>query len=461
MPRRADRRLAHVTISWSRRRALRWLALSPAAGLVVPAWALAGTVASARVWPAQEYTRLILESPAPLAHELITLARPDRVVIDLPGVVALGDLAQLPSRVHADDPYVAGVRFGRKSPDVLRVVLDLKQPVNAQIFALPPVAEFGHRLVLDLYPLTPLDPLMALLQSEEQRLAAPSPQDGAGAPSAVASDTARAPNAVAGDAARAPDVAATPGTRAQAASPRPRATAPAATRRRITVAIDPGHGGEDPGAIGGHGTREKDVVLAIGRKLSAALRDSDYRVFLTRDDDYFVPLAVRVQKARRVQADLFVSVHADAFREPQARGSSVFALSDHGATSAAAKWLAQRENAADLIGGVNLDGRDPVLARTLLDLSQTAQINDSLKAGGLVLHGIGTHNALHKASVEQAGFAVLKAPDIPSILVETAFISNPDEERKLRNPREQQRFADSIADGIRAYFAQNPPLARA
>jgi N-acetylmuramoyl-L-alanine amidase len=168
-----------------------------------------------------------------------------------------------------------------------------------------------------------------------------------------------------------------------------------------------------------------------------------------------------VQKARRVQADFFVSVHADAFREPQARGSSVFALSEHGATSAAAKWLAQRENAADLIGGVDLDNRDPVLARTLLDLSQTAQINDSLRAGAFVLTGLREHNALHKRTVEQAGFAVLKAPDIPSILVETAFISNPAEERKLRSAREQQRFADSIAGGIRAYFAQNPPLARA
>ena len=184
------------------------------------------------------------------------------------------------------------------------------------------------------------------------------------------------------------------------------------------------------------------------------------RAMLTRDDDYYVPLAARVQKARRVQADLFVSIHADAFREPRARGSSVFALSENGATSAAAKWLAQKENAADLIGGVNLDGRDPVLARTLLDLSQTAQINDSLKVGRHVLDSIGTINPLHKAAVEQAGFAVLKAPDIPSILVETAFISNPDEELKLRSDRQQAKFAESMGDGIRRYFAANPPLAR-
>ncbi len=232
--------------------------------------------------------------------------------------------------------------------------------------------------------------------------------------------------------------------------------------RRITIAIDPGHGGEDPGAIGRRGTYEKNVVLAIARKLRSLVdAEPNMRAMLTRDDDYFVPLADRVQKARRVQADLFISIHADAFREPNARGSSVFALSESGATSAAAKWLAQKENSADLIGGVDLDRRDPVLARMLLDLSQTAQISDSLKVGRQVLEGIGTHNALHKATVEQAGFAVLKAPDIPSILVETAFISNPDEELKLRSDHHQQKFAGSIRDGVARYFAQNPPLARA
>jgi N-acetylmuramoyl-L-alanine amidase len=232
--------------------------------------------------------------------------------------------------------------------------------------------------------------------------------------------------------------------------------------RRITIAIDPGHGGEDPGAIGKRGTYEKNVVLAIARKLKAILdTEPNMRAMMTRDDDYFVPLATRVQKARRVQADLFISIHADAFREPHARGSSVFALSEHGATSAAARWLAQKENAADLIGGVNLGAKDPLLARTLLDLSQTAQINDSLKVGRQVLDGIGTHNALHRGTVEQAGFAVLKAPDIPSILIETAFISNPEEEQKLRSERYQQKFAESIAAGVKRYFARNPPLARA
>ena len=454
MPRRADRRVAPrlTRAAYERRRVLRWMVLPMAAPLVAPVWAVAARVASARLWPAQEYTRLILESNAPLSYELITLAQPDRVVIDLPGVEATGDLAKLPEHVAASDPYVARIRFGRKGADVLRLVLDLKTAVNPQIFALPPVAEFGHRLVLDLYPPTPVDPLMALLESEARKDAA--------AEAAPAKPPAALPDKDRIAAAPAPAPAPpTPAPPIVAQKPGPAVRTAA---RKVTIAIDPGHGGEDPGAIGRRGTCEKNVVLAIARKLKAILdADRDTRVFLTRDDDYYVPLATRVQKARRVQADLFVSIHADAFREPQARGSSVFALSEHGASSAAAKWLAQRENAADLIGGVNLDGRDPVLARTLLDLSQTAQISDSLKVGQQVLNGIAAHNALHKGTVEQAGFAVLKAPDIPSILVETAFISNPDEELKLRSDRQQQRFAESIAGGIRRYFAQNPPLARA
>ena len=385
-------------------------------------------IASARVWPAQEYTRVIVESNAPLTHQLHVLRNPDRLVLDLDGIDASSELAQLPARVHASDPYVAAIRVGRQSPTALRVVLDLKSEVKPDVFALKPVAEFGHRLVLDLYPLVPLDPLMALLESERvKERAAP------------------------------PDPAELPQARAQTAQPDRRIAA-----RRITIAIDPGHGGEDPGAIGRRGTCEKNVVLAIARKLKARIdAEPNMRTMLTRDDDYFVPLAQRVQKARRVQADLFISIHADAFREPAARGSSVFALSESGATSAAARWLAQKENNADLIGGVDLDRRDPVLARTLLDLSQTAQISDSLKLGRHVLDGIATHNTLHKNIVEQAGFAVLKAPDIPSILVETAFISNPDEELKLRSDKHQQKFAESIHEGVRRYFAKNPPLARA
>ncbi len=418
-------------ISLERRRICQWL-LVPASGLLLPeAWASVGRVASARLWPAQEYTRLILEANAPLPHQLIVLRDPPRIVLDIEGVVWTPELEQLPARVQNSDPYIAGIRFGRKTPDTIRIVLDLKVETKPQLFALKPVAEFGHRVVLDLYPVTPVDPLMALLDS---------------LPESTAGDNVTAP-------------ASSPPAQDRPPSSRPDAIAPA--RRRITVALDPGHGGEDPGAIGRRGTYEKHVALAIAKKLRAMIdAEPGMRAMLTRDDDYYVPLAQRVQKARRVQADLFVSIHADAFRETSARGSSVFALSENGATSAAAKWLAQKENAADLIGGVNLDARDPVLARTLLDLSQAAQINDSLKVGRQVLDGIGTVNPLHKNAVEQAGFAVLKAPDIPSILVETAFISNPDEELKLRSDRHQTRFAESMRDGIRRYFANNPPLAR-
>ena len=422
--------LGLTRVSIERRRLCQWLLL-PATQLLLPrAWADAGRIASARLWPAQEYTRVILESPAPIPHQLLALKNPERLVLDLPGTELTSELAQLPTRVQATDPFIAGIRVGKKAPTVVRVVLDVKAEVRADAFALQPFAEYGHRLVLDIYPLTPVDPLMALLEGDRAKDAAlpARPLEG--------ESPARGP------------------AQESRASAKPRS-------RRITVAIDPGHGGEDPGAIGRRGTYEKNVALAIGRKLKTMVdAEPNMRAMLTRDDDYFVPLADRVQKARRVQADLFISIHADAFREPNARGSSVFALSERGATSAAAKWLAQKENSADLIGGVDLDRRDPVLARMLLDLSQTAQISDSLKVGRQVLEGIGTHNALHKATVEQAGFAVLKAPDIPSILVETAFISNPDEELKLRSEHHQQKFAGSIRDGVARYFAQNPPLAR-
>ena len=426
-----------ITVSLERRRMCGWL-LVPAAQLLVPsvAWASVARIASARMWPAQEYTRVVLEAPEFVAHRVSTLKDPHRIVLELDGVRLTPELSQLPTRVQASDPYIAAVRFGTRAPDTLRIVFDLKSETRPQLFALKPVADYGFRVVLDLYPLTPLDPLMALLQERgepagvEPKLAPPLQE-------------------------RAPD--GRPDGRTEA-----KADPKVFGRRKITIALDPGHGGEDPGAVGQRGTYEKNVTLAIGRKLKRIIdAEPGMRAMLTRDDDYYVPLAARVQKARRVEADLFVSIHADAFREPRARGSSVFALSERGATSSAARWLAQSENAADLIGGVNLDGKDPVLARTLLDLSQTAQISDSLKVGRHMLDSIGTINALHKGSVEQAGFAVLKAPDIPSILVETAFISNPDEELKLRSDRHQAKFAESMSDGIRRYFAANPPLARA
>ena len=429
MPRRARRAPVLDCASPARRRACTWL-LVPAAQLLFPASLLAAKVASARLWPAQEYTRLILESGSAVPHQMFLVNNPARLVLDLEDVELTSEIEQLPRLVLPNDPYIQAIRFARYKPGVVRIVLDLKAEVSPQLFALKPFGEYGHRVVLDLYSLTPPDPLMALLDGDRNARA--------GATGGETPDKAPPSNDKAADkSGRAP-------------------------RRPIIVAIDPGHGGEDPGAIGRRGTYEKNVTLAIARRLKTLIdAEPGMRAMLTRDDDYYVALNERVQKARRVQADLFISVHADAFSTPAARGSSVFALSEHGASSAAARWLAQRENEADLIGGVNLDSRDRVLAQTLLDLSQSAQINDSLRVGRSVLDGIGAVNTLHKGSVEQAGFAVLKAPDVPSILIETAFISNPEEEQKLRSDAHQQRFAESILGGVKRYFAQNPPLARA
>lgn len=394
-------------------------------------------IEAARVWPAREYTRITLESKTPIPHRLFGLKEPERLVLDLEGVEITPALTGLADRISADDPYVKAVRIGRFKPGVVRLVLDLKSEIKPQSFSLPPVGEYGHRLVLDLYPVAAADPLLAFLEKLEAERAA---------------DTSPGGNAPA-----APDAQAA--AKSTDGAPEPRAGT--RTSRFIIVAIDAGHGGEDPGARGRLGTNEKDVTLAIARKLKARIdRESNMRAVLIRDGDYYIPLHARVQKARRVRADLFVSIHADAFIHPHARGSSVFALSESGATSAAASWLAKRENEADLIGGVNLDVQDPYLKKTLLDLSQTATINDSLKVGKAVLSELGEINTLHKPHVEQAGFAVLKAPDIPSILVETAFISNPHEERKLRDEGYQNRIAEAIFQGIKRYFSRNPPLTR-
>lgn len=402
----------------------------------------ATAIVSARIWPAAEYTRVTLEARAPLQFSHFTVPDPERLVLDLTGVELSPALQALPARLAADDPYVKAIRIGRFKPGVVRVVLDLKVPAKPAVFELKPVGEYGHRLVLDVYPREPVDPLLALLETTPGQAAAG--LEGAGGQGAPAV----APQARGGGAAKAGEV-----------GNRPRGGM--AFDRLITIAIDAGHGGEDPGARGYRGTQEKDVTLAIARRVKAKLdEEPNMRGFLIRDGDYFIPLGQRVAKARRVQADLFVSIHADAFVNPEASGSSVFALSENGATSAAARWLAKRENEADLIGGVNLDVKDTYLKKTLLDLSQTATINDSLKLGKAVLAELGGINKLHKGEVEQAGFAVLKAPDIPSILVETAFITNPQEEARLTDEDYQDRLAAAIVAGIKRYFARNPPLAR-
>ena len=415
------------------------IAASLLASLPVPAFA-ATQIASSRVWPAQEYTRITLESAAPIAYNVFTVGTPARLVLDLEDVEFNAVLEQLPGKISPADPYVSGVRIGRFKPGIVRLVLDLKAQAKPQVFVLKPIGEYGHRLVLDVYPLLESDPVMALLDKKGSPAPATPPAENAEKSDKPAANFSGAP---------------------AAATAAPARKAAADVARLITVAIDAGHGGEDPGARGRSGTHEKHVTLAIARKLKALVDDEpNMRGVLIRDGDYFIPLVNRVIKARKVQADLFVSIHADAYVKPHARGSSVFALSERGATSAAAGWLARKENEADLIGGVNIDVADPTLKQVLIDLSQTATINDSLKLAKAVLGEIGGVNDLHKAHVEQAGFAVLKAPDIPSILVETAFLTNPEEEKKLKDDKYQDKMAQAILVGIRKYFSANPPLAR-
>ena len=414
-------------------------------------------IVSSRVWPAQDYTRVTLESARSVKYQHFFVKDPERLVLDLEGVDLNEELKSLPAKVGANDPYIQSVRVARNRSNVVRIVFDLKTEVKPSVFPLAPAGDYKHRLVLDIYPLNPPDPLLALLQQPDpigEISQAPLPPRTREAPE-LPSAAAEAPPGL-------PVVKLEPQKPFGNSKARvPERPATVVKERLVIVAIDAGHGGEDPGAKGRHGTKEKEVTLAIAKRLKTLMdKEPNMRAVLVRDGDYFIPLANRVSKSRRMQADLFVSIHADAWVRPDARGSSVFALSERGATSTAARMLAQKENASDQIGGVNLGAQDPVLARTLIDLSLTATINDSLKLGKAVLSELGDINTLHKNSVEQASFAVLKAPDIPSILVETAFISNPEEEKRLKDAAYQERIATAILGGIKRYLAQNPPLSR-
>ena len=429
-------------LSHGRRQLLRYagatliLSVSPLAGAV----ARLPSVLSVRVWPAADYTRVTLEHDAPLKFTHFTVENPDRLVVDIEGVEFNSVLDSLARKITTDDPYIKLLRAGRYKPGVVRLVMELKTKVAPQVFEVKPAGEYGHRLVLDVYPLTPVDPLMSLVEGRKDAVEPLKLEAETKVPETQAkkAEPAQAPEA--------------PEIRTSRKSGKP------IVDRLVTITLDPGHGGEDPGAVGRGGTYEKNVTLAVAKRLKARLdAEPNMRAVLTRDSDFFVPLQMRVQKARRVQSDLFLSIHADAWVKPDARGSSVFVLSERGASSTQARLLAQRENEADMIGGVNLSAKDLFLARTLLDLSQTATINDSLKLGKYLLGELGSVNTLHKNNVEQAGFAVLKAPDIPSALIETAFISNPDEERRLNDDAYQDKLADAIVRGIRQYFIKNPP----
>ncbi len=411
-------------------------------------------IGAVRVWPAQDYTRITIESNQVISYKQFTVKNPERLVIDLEGVDINEILNTLNTKIGNDDPYIKSARVGRFKPGVVRLVLDLKTEIKPQLFNLPPVAEYGHRLVLDIFPEHPVDPLLALLQSAGIAVHAPQPD----ILSMLANSASTEPKNEL-PAKSVPQTAIFPPS-ATAENIKPH-TRPEKSGRILIIAIDAGHGGEDPGARGRRGTNEKNVTLAIARKLKQQIDNNPgMRGVLIRDGDYFLPLDVRVNKARQARADLFISIHADAFVKPHAHGSSVFALSERGATSTAARWLAKRENEADLIGGVNIAEKDPYLARTLLDLSQTATISDSMKLAKHVLGELGGINTLHGGQVEQAGFAVLKSPDIPSILIETAFISNPTEEARLNDSNFQEKLAFAILGGIKSYFANNPALSR-
>jgi N-acetylmuramoyl-L-alanine amidase len=471
----------------------------------------AGIVA-VRVWPAADYTRITIESDVALKTKQTFIKEPPRLAVDIEGLELNPALRELVAKVKSDDPFISGIRIGQytssssfvigstgtassapSTPNVVRLVMDLKQAALPQVFTLQPVAAYAHRLVLDLYPVNAVDPLEALINERLKESTQKFEANKAAAAGIALEDplgdliakktnkntkstentannaTNNITNNIAPQATNTPAISEKPSEKSPEKEVKPSpstATArPSKTDRLIIIALDPGHGGEDPGAIGPAGTREKDVVLSVALKLrdrinKSVINGNPMRAYLTRDADFFVPLNDRVKKAQKVQADLFVSIHADAFTNPEARGASVFALSDKGATSASAKWLANKENAADAVGGVNIKAKDVNVLKAILDMSTTAQINDSLRLGSAVIKEIGGLGKLHKAQVEQAGFAVLKAPDIPSVLIETAFISNPDEEEKLRSSEYQDQLADAVMRGIKRYFARNPPLAR-
>jgi N-acetylmuramoyl-L-alanine amidase len=410
-------------------------------------------VVAVRLWPAADYTRITIESDSPLKTTQRFVNDPPRMEVDIEGLDLLPSLSSLVGKLRSDDPNIAGMRVSQHSSRVVRLVIDLKQAIEPQSFALKPTAPYQHRWVLDLHPLTPPDPLAQLI---EQRLADLERRVGnAGLPPV---------NDPLGDL-LAQRGQATPRPNTPPAPPPSHPGGASMSERLIVVVLDPGHGGEDPGAIGPGGTHEKQVVLQIAQRLRDRINTTrvnglPMRAFLTRDGDFFVPLHERVRKAQRVNADLFISIHADAFFSPRPQGASIYALSTRGATSAAARWMANKENSSDQIGGINVKVKDNNVKMALIDMSTSAQIKYSLKVGGAMLGEVGKVGRLHKPRVEQANFAVLRAPDIPSVLVETAFISNPDEEKRLRSTAYQNQLADALLRGVVRYFTQHPPLVK-
>ena len=420
----------------------------------------AAEMVDVRMWPAPEYTRVTLEHDEPIKFKyfLVRSPKPYRLVVDIEGLTLTKRLQQMISDVSPNDPFIQSVRIGQYTPEIVRLVMDLKKEVRPEVFSLKPVANYKYRLIFDVYPvgddaiadvianLDNRDPLQEVIK---KNTASDQPEK----PAEPAKTTTSKTNTQNSGA------AVTKNSTKPAEKPKT-VSKPPIKKRDLVIVVDAGHGGEDSGAVGKYKTREKDVVLQIARRLRSLIeKEGNMKVYMTRNEDIFIPLQVRVAKAQKQRADLFVSIHADAFTSRQPSGSSVFALSTKGATSTAAKYLAQTQNASDLIGGVSKSG-DRYVDHTMFDMVQSLTIADSLKFGKAVLNKLGKINKLHKNQVEQAGFAVLKAPDIPSILVETAFISNVEEERKLKTATFQQEVAESILAGIKAYFADGATLAR-
>ena len=407
-----------------------------------------------RVWPADEYTRITFESNERIDNNQSILKNPDRIVLDLKNIILNNNLRELSKQNFNDQSVIKSIRVAQFDQKIVRIVLDLKNEAKTKIFNLEPIKPYGYRLVLDIYnhedEITGL--LKQLMQdTKEIKVTQVEPnsisiQKKNNSTDSQSAETSNIQNEQIIPEANSIDKDIKPNEE----------QAP----QKIIVAIDAGHGGEDPGAKGSQGTREKDITLLIAKQLKEEIdKEPRLKGILIRDGDYFIPLAKRVSKARKIQADIFISIHADAFTKKSVKGSSVFALSERGATSAFAKFIANKENESDLIGGVSIDDKHPDLAKTLLDLSQSATINDSIKLASFVLAEVGKVNTLHKQYVEQAGFAVLKAPDIPSILVETAFISNPTEEESLKTKSFQIKLSQSILSGLKKYLNSGANLA--
>lgn len=424
-----------------------------------------------RMWPAEEYTRVTIETDEPLKfkHFFVRSASPLRLVIDIEGLALTERVKRLIADVKPDDPYISAMRIGQFKPGVVRLVMDLKADVKPEVFLLKPFANYQYRLVFDIYPVHPKDEIGAILAGSQEgnlltdSLSSSDSEDPladvlAGLANPDAPKTRPALSASKGkDDKKAPKPSAKDTQTPAKSSPAKKTQ----SEDQIIIVVDPGHGGEDPGAIGRRKTQEKVVVLQIARRLAKLISaEPGMKAVLTRNSDHFVSLGGRVAIARRVKAHLLVSIHADAWVKSNVRGSSVFALSQKGATSAAARWLAKNQNESDLIGGVNISTVNKQVASVLVDMTSSWTIGYSLGLGTAVLQELRAINKLHKTAVEQAGFAVLKGQGIPSILVETAFISNPSEEQLLKNANHQQKLARAILTGIKKQLAADTTLTR-